>query len=79
MYITCFYYWYIARKNLKSTQKTIEVMSGNVPDMTLAQNEMNSLEVEYYAEECKEALHLLFYIGAFSFVAYLSYYILIKP
>ena len=46
-----YYHYWQALKRLESSQKTIEMMEPDVPNMVQAQHEMIEREVEYYQEE----------------------------
>ena len=46
-----YYRYWQALKRLESSQKTIEMMKPDVPNMVQAQHEMIQREMEYYQEE----------------------------
>lgn len=46
-----YYRYWQALKRLESSQKTIEMMEPDVPNMVQAQHEMIQREMEYYQEE----------------------------
>jgi hypothetical protein len=46
-----YYRYWQALKRLESSQKTIEMMAPDVPNMIQAQHEMIQREMEYYQEE----------------------------
>jgi len=48
-----YYHYWQALRRLKSSQKTVEMMQPDVPNMVLAQHEMIEREVEYYRSECE--------------------------
>jgi len=46
-----YYHYWQALKRLESSQKTVEMMEPDVPNMVQAQHEMIQREMEYYQEE----------------------------
>lgn len=62
--ISYYRYWQ-ALKRFESSQKTINMMEPDVPNMVLAQHEMIQREVEYYREESNKFTLIVLTLATF--------------
>ena len=62
--ISYYRYWQ-ALKRFESSQKTIDMMEPDVPNMVQAQHEMIQREVEYYREESNKFTLIVLTLAAF--------------
>ena len=60
-----YYHYWQALKRLESSQKTIEMMEPDVPNMVQAQHEMIQREMEYYREESNKFTIIMLTFCAF--------------
>jgi hypothetical protein len=62
--ISYYRYWQAVNR-LQSSQKTIDMMEPDVPNMVQAQHEMIQREVEYYREESNKFTLIVLTLAAF--------------
>jgi len=68
-----YYRYWQALKRLESSQKTIEMMKPDVPNMVQAQHEMIQREMEYYQEESHKFTIILLTLVVFFSIMLILY------
>jgi hypothetical protein len=68
-----YYRYWQALKRLESSQKTIEMMEPDVPNMVQAQHEMIQREMEYYQEESHKFTIILLTLVVFFSIMLILY------
>jgi hypothetical protein len=68
-----YYRYWQALNRLESSQKTIEMMEPDVPNMVQAQHEMIQREVEYYREESNKFTLIVLTLVTFTGIMLILY------